>query len=244
MKADRIMDALGKVKEDYIMESAPDNKKMKKSKKSYARWIAAAIAIVAVATFSFTTPGVAAAEKVKQAATSVIQTLFPPKDGPISVEGEIEIKHQEAAGQEAQLAPDGSVKTPGFAIYYDTEIYTKSEENGITYIKAERDDELPPCEAEIKHVALAPKAAAQNVAKEMQGEYANIEKTEALENKDGVGFRFSDGDKWNSACGYVYFISDGKDGCFQITAKYFVEAAEGHGARLAQMADSFKVIDE
>ena len=53
MNADRIMDALGNVKEDYIIESAPGKKK---NKKTHIRWIAAAIAaLIAIGAYFWNT---------------------------------------------------------------------------------------------------------------------------------------------------------------------------------------------
>lgn len=241
MKADRIMDALGKVKEDYIMESAPGKKK---TNKSHIRWIAAAIAVVMLLAFFRTAPGAAALEIVKETVTNYMEALFPPKDIPVSVEGETEVIPQEAGGQEPEIQEDGTVTAPGFAIYYDTERYAMTVENGITYIRFVTDNDLPPCEMEIKHIPdVIPADAAESARKEMAESWESISEITALDGKEGVCFNISAGTDWNSACGYVYFLSDGRDGTFQITARFFVEATEGHGARFAQMVQTFEVID-
>ena len=241
MKADRIMDALGKVKEDYIMESARGKKK---NKKPHIRWIAAAIAVVMLLTFFQTAPGVKALEVVKEAVTNIIETLFPPKDIPVHVEGETEVIFQEAGGQEPEIQEDGTVTAPGFAIYFDPERYVMSEENGITYIRFAADNDLPRCEVEIKHIpVLTPADAAEAARKEMAESWASVSEVRSLESKEGLVFDFAAGTNWDSACGDVYFFSDGRDGAFQITARYFVEAAEGHGVRFGQMVQTFQVID-
>lgn len=241
MKADQIMDALGKVKEDYIMESTPGKKK---NRTPHFRWIAAAIALVMILTFFQTAPGVAALEIVKEAVTSFIETLFPPKDIPVEVEGETEVKHQEAGGQEPEMQEDGIVTAPGFAIYYDTELYTMSEENGVTYIRFITDSELPPCEMEIKHISgVAPEDAAEAARKEMEQSYDSVSELRNLETREGFVFAFFVGTSWDSACGDVFFLSDGRDGCFQLTSRYFIEATEGHGSRFGQMVQTFEVID-
>lgn len=241
MKADRLMDALGKVKEDYIMESAPGKKK---TNKPHIRWIAAAIALVMILAFFQTAPGVAALEIVKEAITSFIETLFPPKDIPVNVEGETEVQHQEAGGQEPEIQEDGSVTAPGFAIYYDTETYSMSEEDGVTYIRFVTDNDLPPCEMEIRHIPnMEPSDTAASTNKEMAESWDSVSEVRSLDAQDGYAFYFGAGTSWDSACGYVYFLSDGRNGCFQITARYFVEATEGHGSRFAQMVQTFEVID-
>ena len=130
MNADRIMDALGNVNEDFIMESAPSPKKAGKPK---IRWIAATIAVVMMLTFFQTAPGAAALELVKETITNIIETMFPPKDIEITLEGESEVVLHEAGGQGPSFQDDGT--TPGFAIYYDPERYVMTTENDATYIR-------------------------------------------------------------------------------------------------------------
>ncbi|MCM3744477.1 hypothetical protein M3193_10000 [Sporosarcina luteola] len=48
---------------------------------------------------------------------------------------------------------------------------------------------------------------------------------------------------WDGKVIDVYVMSNGKDGSFVITEKYFLEAAEGHGARFHHMLQSFKIIE-
>ena len=241
MKADRIMDALENVKEDYIMEAVPGKKK---AKNIHIRWIAAAIALVAVLAFFQTAPGAAALETVKATITSFIDSLFPPKDIPVNVEGETEVIHQEAGGQEPEVQEDGTVIAPGFAIYYDPEIYIMTEENGLTYIRFVTDNELPPCEMEIKHIPdVAPKDAAEAARKEMEQCWNSVSEIRNLEIREGFVFAFFAGTSWDSACGDVFFLSDGQNGCFQLTSRYFIEAMEGHGSRFGQMVQTFEVID-
>ena len=126
MKADRIMDALGKVKEDYIMESAPGKKK---NRTPHFRWIAAAIALVMILTFFQTAPGVAALEFVKESISKLIEVIFPPKDIIVMPEGDFEVVHHEAQGR------DPDEESPGFVMYVDTESYVMTEENGAYFVR-------------------------------------------------------------------------------------------------------------
>lgn len=132
MNAARIMDALGEVNEDYIMESAPNKRK---TNQPMFRWIAAAVAVVMMLTFFQTAPGAAALEMAKETITNFIETMFPPKDIVVDVEGETEVLPHEAGGQEPEIQKDGIANTPGFVIYYDAERYMMTEENGATYIR-------------------------------------------------------------------------------------------------------------
>ena len=220
-----------------------------KTRRRYIRWIIALSTMLVVAVmvlvFFNTAPGVAAAQAVKKNVTKFIETLFPPKKIPVSIEGETENSEQQAGGQEPDIQDDGTVAAPGFAIYYDPEWYAMTEENGVTYIRFDMEGaDLPPCEIEIKHLAdQTPDAAAAATREEMLPNWETVTEAQALEGKDGVELSFSAGMNWDSVCGRVYFISDGRDGAFQITARYFVEAAEGHGSRFYQMVQTFEVID-
>lgn len=239
MKADQIMDALSQVNEEYILESAPGKSKRKTT---HIRWIAAVIALVALLTFLQTPPGVTALGIVKETFTNFIETLFPPKNISVIVEGDTEVTRQEAGGQEPDKQADGA-NTPGFAIYYDPEHYTMTHENGVTYIRFNMENELPPCEMEIKHI---PHTSAESVTKEVRTEMSeqwdSVSDVCRLDTREGLVFHYSAGKNWDSACGDVYFLGDGDDGCFQLTTRYFVEASEGHGARFDQMIKTFEVI--
>ena len=241
MKADQIMDALGHVKEEYIMEAAPGRQK---NRKRHAGWIAAAAALVVLFAFFQTAPGAAALEAVKETVTNLIETLFPPREIAVIVEGETEVKQQEAGGREPETREDGTVYVPGFAIYYDTELYTMSEENGVTYIRFATDSDLPPCEVEIRHMpGLNPEDAAKAVREEMTADWEYVSEIRTLETGEGLAFSFAAGANWDAACGDVFFLSDGRDGCFRIISRYFMEATEGHGVRFGQMVRTFEIID-
>lgn len=236
-----IMDALGRVNEDYILEAMPGKKKKQTVK---YRWIAA-VAVIGLLFLFFQTPtGAAAVEIVKEQVTSLIETLFPPKDIAVVVEGETEVISQVAGGQEPTIQESGTVTAPGFAIYYDAESYTMTEENGVTYIRHNIESDLPPCEMEIRHVpGVLPNAAAETARQEMLESWENVSEVSDLEEPEGAYFWISAGSNWDSAMEDMYFVSDGRDGAFQITARYFVEAIEGHGVRFAQMVRTFEIID-
>lgn len=241
MKADQILDELNDVKEEYILEAAPG---AGKRRRPHIPLIAASLALALLVLFCQTAPGAAALESVREAVGGLIQRLYPPKSLPVEVEGEVEDIPQEAIGQEPETQPDGTVTAPGFAIYYDPERYMMTQEDGATYIRFPSDGDLPPCEVEIRHIPeLSCQDAAEAARQEMLDGWETVSEISPMEGQDGVLFSFYAGTDWNSPCGNDYFISDGKNGCFQLTARYFVEAAEGHGARFAQMIATFSVID-
>lgn len=51
------------------------------------------------------------------------------------------------------------------------------------------------------------------------------------------------GQDWDAKVVHTYVISNGKEGSFVITGKYFLEAAEGHGARFHHMLKSFEIVE-
>lgn len=274
MKADRIMDALGKVKEDYIMESAPGKKK---SRPPHFRWIAAAIALVMILAFFQTAPGVAALEIVKEAITSFIETLFPPKDIPVNVEGETEVKHHEAQGR------DPVEESPGFAMYVDTDSYVMTEENGGYYVRQipiEFDREeirrqqaalleglsleeqeaaidariqeledfyasLPANEIEIREVADKEFSAyAEEVRNQIPDGFEITADIIWIDKPLAYTFSVSGGNTWDSPYEVHYFVDNGKQGTFHIVARYNLEAAEGHGTRFASMIQTFEIVTD
>ena len=273
MNAERIMDALGNVKEDYIMESAPGKKK---KQGSGFRWIAAVVVMVMVLTFFQTAPGAAAVEIVKEAVTGIIERLFPPKEIPVYVEGETEVVHHEGQGR------DPVEESPGFAMYVDTESYVMTEEDGVYYVRqipVEYDREeirrqqaallegltpeeqeaaidariqeledfyasLPANEIEIREIADKEFSAYAKEVRDQIGDSFEIT-AELIWTEKPLAYTFSTvgGYTWDSPCEVHYFVDNGKQGTFHIVARYFVEAAEGHGTRFAQMISTFRVLD-
>lgn len=220
------------------MDATPGRKK----KIRFRGWIVAAVVLVPVIAFLQTPTGVNAREYVSGTVAVAFRQLFPPKKAPVSVEGQTEIVSQEAAIQEP-AGEKGSTGTPGFAIYYDTESYTLVEEGEFTFIRFVTDAQIPPCEVEICHIpGQNPAAEAEAAREEMAAEFETVSEVETLEDLDGVSFSYYVGMSWDSPCGCVYFLSDGQGGSFRIISRYFVEAAEGHGSRFAQMIGTFRVL--
>ena len=57
-----------------------------------------------------------------------------------------------------------------------------------------------------------------------------------------ITFSICNGQEWDSPVEVQDYISDEQGGCFRITSRYFLEAAEGHGVRFAAMVNTFAVI--
>lgn len=231
---------LGDVQGKYIIEAQALRSGGKKGKRlRYARQIAAVLALVLILTaFVHTAPGAATVEYVKEKVTSLIETLFPPKKMTIYIEGEEYEGNYAADGVEPEETAEKA--KPGFAIYYDVDEYTMVKEGDTTYIRSNLDlpSDLPVCEIEITHLNLPYEQAASQERAELEGQWELTEA--AAENR--ITFHLLSGHYWDSPVEVRYYISDEQGGCFRITSRYFLEAAEGHGVRFAAIADTFAVI--
>ncbi|MBQ7961570.1 MAG: hypothetical protein IJ289_03140 [Clostridia bacterium] len=241
MNIEQLINSIGNVEDEYIDDAVPSRKNIKSFRYG---WIAAVLAVVFVLMFSQTPLGVAAFSTIKENVIEFVESLFPPKDVVVYIEGETEIMTHMPAVQEASTQENDELSSPGFVIYYDSEMYTMVEENNVTYIRYISGDNLPVCEMEIKFIPdVKPEMLADAVRNEMCSEWAYVSEIYDLYGTDAVCFDFSAGDEWNSVCGKVSIFSAGENGAFLITARYFGEAQEGHGVRFAQMLQTFEVIE-
>lgn len=210
-------------------------------KKNIIRFVAVAVAFVIAFAAGYAVAVSAAEQPVAKAAVRTIASLFPKRDIDVSIEGETENIPHEPGGQVPST--EGSNTVPGFVIYYDTERYEMVEEDGVTYIRFNLDIDLPPCEMEIRHIAdISPADAAEAARTEMLQTWPTVSEISPVEKPEGLHFSVCDGMRADSAWENVYFVSDGQNGSFRIISRYFIEAAEGHGARFAAMLQTFEVI--
>ena len=100
------------------------------------------------------------------------------------------------------------------------------------------DPSLPNCEIEIIHLDIPYEQAASQERAELESQW---EITEAVAG-NRITFSMRNGQEWDSPVEVRDYISDEQGGCFRITSRYYLEAAEGHGARFAAMVDTFAVI--
>ncbi len=140
----------------------------------------------------------------------------------------------------------GPAPNAGFAIYVNEEIYTASEEDGAYVIRpiSPLPEEFPPIDLTITHMeGRCDKAAAmESVTRQLAETYAQVSEAEKTES---ALFRTAgDGTAWDDAQAMVLCVDDGYGGSFVLTARYFTEAAEGHGVRFRDMMDTFTVVYE
>lgn len=238
MKEHQLLDALGLIRDDYIMETAPA---LRATPRPSLRWLAAVLALVLGGAFFLqTAPGAATAAFVRQQVAGLIQTLFPPREVTAVPEGELETGLYEADGQLAEE------DVPGFVLYYDSERYTLVEEGDVTYLRPLTVDEsLPPCEIEIHRLnePLSSEAAEAARAALME-EWETVTDVALYEPLSCPTFRIQNGSNWDSPAERHYFLPDRRGGTYHLTLRYFVEAEEGHGERLAAALNTFQILPE
>ena len=228
--------------------------------------------ILMLTVFLNTAPGVAAVEYVKEKISSLIETLFPPKKMTINIDGmEYEGDYAadgvepEATAEAPQpgfaiyydvdrytMVKEGDItyirpylksmtREEVLKIYGDS-LFLLSEEERERQIASlmhpQPDPALPHCEIEIIHLDIPYEQAASQKRAELESQW---EMTEAVAG-NRITFSISNGQEWDSPVEVQDYISDEQGGCFRITSRYFLEAAEGHGVRFAAIVDTFSVI--
>ena len=135
-------------------------------------------------------------------------------------------------GPQAQPEPD-------FVIYVNEELYQMTEEDGVWHIRPRNalPEDFPECSMEIVHLAQTPREAAEQASLELKSAYQEV--SESTEDRCVRG---SNGSQWDAEQEERHFVDDGQGGCFVLTAQYFTEATEGHGARFWDMMSTFQVV--
>ena len=230
------------------------------------------VLILMLTVFLNTAPGVAAVEYVKEKVTSLIEALFPPKKMTINIEGmEYEGDYvadgvePEATAEAPQpgfaiyydvdsytMVKEGDItyirpylkpmtREEVLEIYGDYLSLLSEEERErqiASLMNPQIDPSLPNCEIEIIHLDIPYEQAASQERAELESQW---EITEAVAG-NRITFSMRNGQEWDSPVEVRDYISDEQGGCFRITSRYYLEAAEGHGARFAAMVDTFAVI--
>jgi hypothetical protein len=189
-----------------------------------------AAAAVVIASISFTTPGHAAIESIKD-------WILPEKKIVQSIEGE----------NEEIDAVAKTDKEMTYAIYVDKEKYVVTNENDITRIVPNLDmSAYPEVSMEIRH--MIDQTPQQLLGKEQSRLKAAYEKItlvgEVTEPLKATLIKGITGAKWDSPLERVYLVADHNGGTFVIIEKFFLEAEEGHGARFSAMLKEFKVLQK
>jgi hypothetical protein len=210
------------------------NKKTMKSKKkksdiwSFVRYgsIAAAVAIVILSNTEY---GHAAVDKIRQ--------MFAPNKV-------VEQKIEGMPTQDKVTLKEGSAK---YIIYIDEQIYKMESLNGKDKISPiNKAENYPEVYMEIEQIKDKKTAdVIGTIEKDLQGKYKKVENRGKVKDPiESTLIYASTGTKWNDVVIKYYVVDNTKGGSFIIKQQFFLEASEGHGARLDNMLNEFKIISE
>ena len=166
-----------------------------------------------------------------------IKDMFLPEKEVIqSIEGEDE-------ESEVQLTKG---KDSEYVIYVDETRYklTRGEESDIITPVYPVPENYPEVTMEIRQVPDAkPEELVVTFGAELKKDFPELRDAVVTEPVKGYELHGSAGNEANSKIVHAYVISNGKEGSFIITQYYFLEAAEGHGARFHHMLKTFEIVE-
>ncbi|WP_186321384.1 hypothetical protein [Bacillus sp. FJAT-22090] len=222
-------DIWNKIDQELFQEKSRKGKKMKKKSKFIPIMIAAAAAILLLFTTQ-TDTGLAFIKQLKD-------IFVPEKQITQSIEGTDE--KTDVSLQEGKDAK--------YIIYIDEERYKliKGESSDIITTKEPLDDKYPEVSMEIKQFKdTSPKEMVASLETKLATEYTKVTETETVtEPIEGFKLHGISGSEWDSPVTNVYVVDNRNGGSFVITEKYFLEAAEGHGARFYAMLLQFEIVE-
>ncbi|MBD2872946.1 hypothetical protein [Paenibacillus arenilitoris] len=215
--------------EEPLPQRSNNNKNKHKGMRTLKIWIGVATAAVAATVFLSLPAGTAMMNSVKN-------WFVPEKKIEIEVEG-----HKEETNGQVHVDD-----TSDYAIYYDKDRYKLVEGDGKDVITTI--DPLPEPYPEVsltieQKADVLPEELAKQIAGQLQGEYARVDAIERVTAPvDGYLVHAIDGSDRLSEVTNVYVVSNKKQGSFVLSGRYFLEAAEGHGARFYHTLEQFEVL--
>ena len=208
-----------------------DAKKMNKKKKNrMIPIIATAAAAIAIVFSLQTEPGMAFVKGIKD--------MFVP-------EKEI-IQNIEGTDEPTDVNLNEG-KDSEYVIYIDETRYKMiAGENADTITTIEPlPENFPEVTMEIKQVAdEKPEDLVKKIEAELKTDFPELREIETVtEPVEGFLLHGLNGNGWDAKVVHLYVISNGKEGSYVIKENYFLEAAEGHGARFHHMLESFEIVE-
>jgi hypothetical protein len=203
--------------------------KMKRKKRWMPAVLIAAAAIVLAFTLQ-TDPGLALIKGIKD-------MFVPEKEIIQSIEGQDE-------PTDVHL---NEGKDSEYVIYVDESRYKmiKGEEADVITTIEPLPEKYPEVSMEIKqYPSDKPEVLVKEIEEDLKADFPDLRDVETVsEPVEGFWLHGLTESTWDGKVIDVYVVSNGKDGSFVITKKYFLEAAEGHGARFYHMLQSFEIIE-
>ncbi|MEX1307535.1 MAG: hypothetical protein AB1Z19_03325 [Eubacteriales bacterium] len=232
-----------------------------RKRRNAAGWMAASIVFAVLVVFTAFTP-------TGRAAVSRIIALFAAEKTVVTtVEGEEEEAEQglyvDAEKKDEQVAVSEAPEETGseelkpvrYVLYIDEERYTMQKgENEDTISPKDYPEDYPPVEMRISQIQdRAVERMTDEVFTQLKGTYDNVYEAEPFSFSHVSGLKLVafngdlNGDKetmpqWDDEVMNVYIFDNTQGGVFVIRVRYFIEAEEGHGARLEQMLDQLELI--
>lgn len=221
------------LEDELFAEPQTAARKVKSMKKKMLPLLIAAAGILIA--FSFQTEtGMALIDRLKE-------MFVPEKEVVQSIEGmDEETNVQLHEGKDAE-----------YVIYIDEERYKMIKGEGhrpdVITTKEELPENFPEVSMTIEQIPdAAPDILVSQYEEELKLEFPDLrpveQVTEPVEGYQLHGIQ-NGGQQWNDEVVHAYVISNGKEGSFVITERYFLEAAEGHGARFYAMLQEFHIVE-
>ena len=189
----------------------------------------AAIAAVVITStlFTVTQPGQAAVEKIRE--------FFAVQKKIVEIEGNPEEKDVNL--HESKM---------GYVIYVDEELYTMEKGENVDRISPKHKAEnLPEVFMEIRQISEKdPQSVATELEKDLKKDFPSVENKGEVEKPiKGTLITAKTGNSSSDTVVNYYVIDNTKEGTFLVKQQYFLEAAEGHGARFYYMLEDFKIVE-
>ena len=143
-----------------------------------------------------------------------------------------------------QLCADTASEPSGFILYVDEETYRQVTKDGIYTVEPLVNmGNLPTCSLEISHQAdITLPDAALLAAETLAETYTAVSEPRETSAENRLLVTASNGTTWDAEQVDVYLVDDRQGGVFILVSRYFLEAAEGHGARFSDMIATFEVV--
>ena len=143
-----------------------------------------------------------------------------------------------------QLSYDTPSECSDFILYVDEESYRQVVKDGVYTIEPLANmGNLPVCSLEIsRQPDISLEDAAKLAAETLAETYATVSAPQEAAIAEGLLVTGSNGLTWDAEQAEVYLVDDRQGGVFILVSRYFLEAAEGHGARFADMIGTFEVV--
>jgi len=212
-------------------------------------FVAAAVLVI----FSFQSDGLFESN-VEQVASSA-NTEVQAEEEKASIEEEFEAEKDVIVQIEGTEEKVKMKLTKGedraYVIYIDEERYkmVKSEgaEPDVITTKEPLPENFPEVSMTIEQVRdTAPEILAEELESELKSEFPDLREIEQVaEPVEGYQLHgiANGGQRSDDPVVHAYVIGNGQSGSFVITERYFLEAAEGHGARFYAMLQEFYIVE-